>query len=74
MTIFEWITALMPIVAVLVLLVIMRLPASVAMPLSLVLTALLAFFVWQLDVTQITAAILQGLVIAITAAWIVYGA
>ncbi|ERG66029.1 L-lactate permease [Exiguobacterium chiriqhucha] len=74
MTIFEWITALMPIVAVLILLVIMRLPASVAMPLSLVLTAGLAFFVWQLDATRIMAATLQGLVIAITTVWIVYGA
>ncbi|TCI44575.1 L-lactate permease [Exiguobacterium sp. SH1S4] len=74
MTIFEWITALVPILAVLVLLVIMRLPASVAMPLSLLLTALLAFFVWELDATRITAAVLQGIVIAITAAWIVYGA
>ncbi|WP_404283426.1 L-lactate permease [Exiguobacterium aurantiacum] len=74
MTIFEWITALMPIVAVLVLLVIMRLPASVAMPLSLVLTAGLAFFVWQLDATRIMAATLQGLVIAVTTVWIVYGA
>jgi len=74
LTIFEWITALMPIVAVLVLLVIMRLPASVAMPLSLVLTAGLAFFVWQLDATRIMAATLQGLVIAVTTVWIVYGA
>ncbi|MEW8968545.1 L-lactate permease [Exiguobacterium alkaliphilum] len=74
MTIFEWITALMPIVAVLILLVIMRLPASVAMPLSLVLTAGLAFFVWQLDATRIMAATLQGLVIAVTTVWIVYGA
>ncbi|KGI84162.1 hypothetical protein JY98_13005 [Exiguobacterium mexicanum] len=64
----------MPIVAVLVLLVIMRLPASVAMPLSLVLTAGLAFFVWQLDATRIMAATLQGLVIAVTTVWIVYGA
>jgi lactate permease len=74
LTIFEWITALMPIVAVLILLVIMRLPASVAMPLSLVLTAGLAFFVWQLDATRIMAATLQGLVIAVTTVWIVYGA
>ncbi|WP_214742869.1 MULTISPECIES: L-lactate permease [unclassified Exiguobacterium] len=74
MTIFEWITALTPIVAVLILLVIMRLPASVAMPLSLVTTAILAFFVWQLDATRIMAATLQGLVIAVTTVWIVYGA
>ncbi|WP_214829009.1 L-lactate permease [Exiguobacterium algae] len=74
MTILEWITALMPIVAVLILLVILRLPASVAMPLSLVMTALLAFFVWQLDATRIMAATLQGLVIAVTTVWIVYGA
>ena len=64
----------MPIVAVLILLVILRLPASVAMPLSLVMTALLAFFVWQLDATRIMAATLQGLVIAVTTVWIVYGA
>ncbi|MDX5981493.1 L-lactate permease [Exiguobacterium profundum] len=74
MTILEWITALTPIVAVLILLVIMRLPASVAMPLSLVTTAILAFFVWQLDATRIMAATLQGLVIAVTTVWIVYGA
>lgn len=64
----------MPILAVLVLLVIMRLPASIAMPLSLVLTAVLSLTVWQLDTTRITASVLQGLVIAVTAVWIVYGA
>lgn len=74
MTILEWMTALTPIVAVLILLVILRLPASYAMPVALAVTALLAFFVWQLDTTRIVAATLQGLVIAVTTLWIVYGA
>lgn len=74
LTVLEWITALTPIVAVLLLLVVMRLPASVAMPLSLLLTVVLAFTVWQLDVSQIGASVIQGLIIAVTTVWIVYGA
>lgn len=70
----QLITALMPLLSVLVLLVLLRLPARVAMPVSLLLSALLAFTVWQVPVVQLAAAVAEGLMIALTIVWIVFGA
>lgn len=67
-------TALMPLLSVFVLLVLLRLPARQAMPLSLVCTVLLAYLVWQMPLQQLAAAMAEGLVIALTIVWIVFGA
>lgn len=74
MTLLQLITALMPVLAVFVLLVVLRLPASRAMPLSLLIVASLAALVWQVAARQIAASILEGWVIASAILIIVFGA
>ncbi len=74
MTIGQWLTALMPLLSVFCLLVLLRLPARQAMPISLLITAILAFSVWQVPALQLAAAVAEGLVIAATVLWIVFGA
>jgi lactate permease len=74
MTFWQWLTALMPLLSVFSLLVLLRLPARQAMPLSLLITAMLAFVVWQMPALQLAGAVAEGLVIAATVLWIVFGA
>ena len=59
MSTLQLITALMPLLSVFTLLVLCRLPARKAMPLSLVCTAVLAYFVWQMPLLQLSAAIAE---------------
>lgn len=66
--------ALTPILAVFVLLVLLRLPATRAMPLSLLATALMAQVIWQMSVNRIFAAVIEGWFIAASILWIVFGA
>ncbi len=66
--------ALTPLLAVLILLVGLRLPAARAMPISLGVTAVVAVTVWQVPMRQMLAASLEGLVIAASILWIVLGA
>jgi lactate permease len=49
MTILQLLASLTPIISVMVFLVLMRLPASKAMPISMVVTGLAALFIWQMD-------------------------
>lgn len=74
MTNLQLFTTLVPILAVFVLLVLLRLPATRAMPLSLVITAAFAFYVWQVPALQLAASVLEGWVIAFTILMIVFGA
>ena len=74
MTLLQLLTASMPVLAVLVLLVLFRLPASRAMGLSLLLVAGLAWQVWGMLPKQIAASILEGWVIAFSILLIVFGA
>ena len=74
MTILQLLTAAMPLFSVFILLVLCRLPARQAMPLSLLLSAALAYWVWQMPLLQLSAALLEGLVIAATILWIIFGA
>lgn len=66
--------ALTPLIAVLVLLVALRLPAARAMPLSLMITAAVAVLVWQVPQRYVAAAALEGVWIAASILWIVFGA
>uniref|UniRef100_UPI003568511F L-lactate permease n=1 Tax=Arsukibacterium sp. TaxID=1977258 RepID=UPI003568511F len=70
----QWLTAAMPLLSVFILLVLLRMPASRAMPLSLVVCTALAYLVWQVPAVQLAAALAEGLVIASTILWIVFGA
>lgn len=66
--------ALLPIVTVGVLLVGLRWPASRAMPLSYVAAAILSLFVWRVPFARVAAASVNGIVIACTILYIIFGA
>lgn len=66
--------ALTPLLAVFGLLVILRLSAATAMPLSLALAAGVSIIVWRVPVRQVLAASIEGIVIAVSILWIVFGA
>lgn len=74
MSLLQWLTALMPVLSVAVLLVALRMPASRAMPLALLITVALTLLVWQVDSSQIAASIVEGWIIAASVVWIVLGA
>ena len=66
--------SLLPIITVAVYLVGLRWPASRAMPLSLATAIFLAFFVWQVPVLQVLAASVNGVIVALTLLYIIFGA
>jgi len=66
--------AVLPIAVVALFLVILRWPASRAMPLSYATVVLLALFVWQVSIRQVAAATLHGLIVAATLLYIIFGA
>lgn len=72
--VLEILTALMPVLAVFILLVLFRLPAVKAMPISLAIVAVLAITVWKVPIVRVAAASLEGGMIAISILWIVFGA
>ncbi|WP_419176370.1 L-lactate permease [Desulfosediminicola sp.] len=74
MTLLQLFAALTPVIAVFLFLIILRIPATRAMPISLLLTAVMAVFVWKVTPIQVAASILQGWAISLTILWIVFGA
>ncbi|MGE6754930.1 L-lactate permease [Rossellomorea sp. NPDC071047] len=74
MSVVELLTSLTPVLAVLIFLVILRLPASVAMPVSFLMTVILSLVFWKVPFIQIGAATVEGMIIAFTILWIVFGA
>lgn len=66
--------AFSPIAVVGLFLVVLRWPASRAMPLSYVAAVVLAAFVWQVAARQIAAATIHGLIVAATLLYIIFGA
>lgn len=66
--------ALLPILVVGVLLAGLRWPAKRAMPVGFVVVVLIALFVWDMDPTAIAASAIQGLLVALTLLYIVFGA
>ncbi len=63
-----------PVLAVFFFLVVLRWPAAKAMPVSLALTAASALLVWRVAPVQVAAATLEGLMVAASILWIVFGA
>lgn len=74
MTLLQLLASLSPVISVMLFLVFMRLPASKAMPISLLITALAALFIWQMDTQFLAASIVEGLLSAITPLTIIFGA
>ena len=66
--------ALAPILTVFLLLVIVKLPASRAMPVTYVITVAIAIVAWQVPVLVIAASTAQGLVMAAEILYIIFGA
>jgi len=66
--------AFLPILVVAVFLVILRWPASRAMPLSYLTVVILALFVWRISPAQIAAATVKGLIVTLTLLYIIFGA
>ena len=66
--------SLLPIITVAVFLVILRWPASRAMPLSFGTAIILALAVWQVPAVQVLAASINGLIVALTLLYIIFGA
>ncbi|WOT06047.1 L-lactate permease [Shewanella youngdeokensis] len=74
MTFIQLIASLTPIISVMLFLVLLRMPASRAMPISMVVTGLAAVFIWQMDTTFLAASVVEGLLSAITPLTIIFGA
>ncbi|NQV24222.1 MAG: L-lactate permease [Rhodopirellula sp.] len=66
--------ATLPIVVVGLFLVVLRWPASRAMPLSYVTAVVLALFVWKVPAVQVAVASVHGLVLAASLLYIIFGA
>ena len=66
--------SLLPIITVAVFLVGLRWPASRAMPLSYGVAIVLALAVWQVPFVQVLAASINGLIVALTLLYIIFGA
>jgi len=66
--------SLLPIAVVALFLVILRWPASRAMPLTYAVAVALALFVWQVPAVQVAAASVKGLIVAVELLYIIFGA
>lgn len=66
--------ATLPIAVVGLLLVILRWPASRAMPVSYAVACSLALFAWQVPVSRIAGATVNGVIVAATLLYIIFGA
>lgn len=64
----------MPMIAVFLFLIIFRLPASIAMPVSMAITGILAYLIWKMPIIYIWASFIEGVLIALSILWIVFGA
>ena len=68
------ILSLLPILTVAVFLVLLRWPASRAMPLTYAVAVVLALFVWQVPGLQVAGATINGIIVALTLLYIIFGA
>ena len=66
--------ALAPILAVMFFLVVLRWPATRAMPVAYVMTVASALWLWEVSAVQVAAASLRGVIIAVSLLWIIFGA
>lgn len=74
MSFLEVLASLTPIISVLVFLVLLKMPASKAMPISMLATGLVAVFIWQMDTLILSASVVEGILSAITPLSIIFGA
>lgn len=74
MSLLNTFLALLPILTVFLLLVVMRLPAKISMLAAYLITAALALFVWGAAFNTVAAATVNGVIVALTVLYIVFGA
>lgn len=74
MSITHTLLALLPIITVFVLLVVLKRSVKLSMGAAYIVTALLALFVWHADGAVIAAATANGIIVALTVLYIVFGA
>ncbi|MCL1074049.1 L-lactate permease [Shewanella dokdonensis] len=74
MTFLQLLASLSPVISVMLFLVLLRMPASKAMPISMVITGLAAVFIWHMDTHLLAASVVEGLLAAITPLTIIFGA
>ncbi|WP_299796016.1 L-lactate permease [uncultured Shewanella sp.] len=74
MTFIQLLASLTPVISVMLFLVLLKMPASRAMPISAILTGLAAVFIWQMDSTFLAASVVEGLLAALTPLSIIFGA
>ncbi|QQK76466.1 L-lactate permease [Salicibibacter cibarius] len=66
--------ALLPILVVFFLIAVLNWSAKKAMPVALILTILMALIIWGTDFSQVSAAVINGVVLALEILFIVFGA
>ena len=71
---FQALIAFLPILAVLILMVVLRQPASTAMPIAWFIAGCIAFFIWKTPLQWIAASSLNGCFIALKILIIIFGA
>ena len=74
MDIFYFLITITPVILVTFLIIILRLPATRAMAISWLAFALIGIFGWRIPVFQVAAASVEGLIIAFSVIWILFGA
>lgn len=74
MSFLQILASLTPVISVLIFLVLMRLSAAKAMPLSMLITGLSAYFIWEMDALMLLASVVEGLLAALTPLSIIFGA
>lgn len=71
---FYALIALLPILAVMCFLVVLRWPATRAMPVAYLMTACFALVFWKVSTIHVLAASIRGAIIAVSLLWIIFGA
>lgn len=66
--------AFLPLLLAAVLLVGFNCPARRAMPLTFVVTVMIALIVWEMPTNRVIASTLQGLILTVSILWIIFGA
>lgn len=71
---FNAFAAILPIISVMFFLVVLRWPATRAMPVAYIMTAASALWFWEVPGVHVAAASIRGVIIAATLMWIIFGA
>jgi len=74
MNFFYFLITITPVILVSFLIILLRLPATKAMTISWFVFALIGIFGWRIPVFQVAAASVEGLIIAFSVIWILFGA